>query len=104
MYCVWGLCVNCTLYYYEGRGNNQKKSAHILIKVAHCDGMGEWPIKRVVALIEVLYVVVLRWTILVRWSLKLEWMATYVCGCARALLVGGGEAFVEARERDSKIG
>ena len=38
-----------------------------------------------------------------RWSLKLECMATYVCGCARALLVGGGEAFVEARKRDGKI-
>ena len=43
--------------------------------------------------------VVLRWTVVAGWSLKLEWTAARVCGCARALLVGGGEAFVEARER-----
>ena len=26
-----------------------------------------------------------------------------MCGCARALLVGGGEALVEARERHGKV-
>ena len=29
------------------------------------------------------------------WSLNLKWTAARVCGCARALLVGGGEASVE---------
>ena len=38
-----------------------------------------------------------------RWSLKLEWMSTGVCGCTRALLVGGGEALVEARGRHGKV-
>ena len=46
-------------------------------------------IGRVVALMEVLRVVMLRWTMVARWSLKLECMAAHVCGCARALMVGG---------------
>ena len=59
--------------------------------------------RRVVALLKVLWVVVLRWTVIAGWSLKLEWMAAHVCGCARALLVGGGVVLVEARERHDKV-
>ena len=72
--------------------------------MAYCDGINEkLTFKRLVALMEVLWVVVLRWIVLVVWSLKLEWMAARVCGCARALLVGGGQALVEARERHCKV-
>jgi hypothetical protein len=58
--------------------------------VAHCDGIGgELFIKRVVSLMKVLWVIVLTWTMVAGWSLMLEWLAIHVCGCARALLVGG---------------
>jgi hypothetical protein len=80
--CV-GICVNCTLYYNEGKEKQTIKSAHILIKVAHCDGISEELfIRRVVALMKVLWVVVLRWTVIVGLNLKLEWITTHVCGCA----------------------
>ena len=37
------------------------------------------------------------------WGLKLEWIVARVCECTRTLLVGGGEALVEARERHDKV-
>ena len=53
------ICVNCTLYCNEGRGKNNKRT-HIQIKVAHCDGIGEELfIRRIVAFMKVLWVVVL---------------------------------------------
>jgi hypothetical protein len=43
------------------------KSAHLLIKVGHCKGIGEELfIRRVVALMEVLWVFVLRWIVVAR--------------------------------------
>ena len=36
-------------------------------------------------------------------ELEVKVGGTRVCGCARALLVGGGEALVEARERHGKV-
>ena len=72
--------------------------------MVHCDGIGEELfIRRVIALMEVLWVLVLRWTVVAGWSLKLERMVACVCRCAWALLVGGGEALVEARERHGKV-
>ena len=38
-----------------------------------------------------------------RVELEVGVVATHVCLCARALLVGGGEALVEARERHGKV-
>lgn len=59
--------MNCTLYYNERKEKQTIKSAHILIKVAHCDGISEELfIRRVVALMEVLWVFVLRWIVVAR--------------------------------------
>ena len=53
--------MNCTHNNNDGKEKQTIKSAHILIKVAHCDGINEELfIRKVVALMKVLWMVVLR--------------------------------------------